>query len=144
MELAVASRLGPLVPEHGTDRIEAHGLGLDLKAVLDVGAQESRRRLGPEGDRVASAVLEGVHLLLDDIGFVADAAREELRPLEEGQPDLPVAVGLEGSPGRRLHPLPLARLGGENVAHPPHRLDGHGYSADAARSSAGSGYAWIT
>src|SRR3990172_3781602 len=124
-DLPGAPRLRALVAEHGAGRVEAYGLGLDLEAVLDVGAQERRGRLGPERERVAAAVVEGVHLLLDDVGLVADPAREELGALEERQPDLPVAVALEGLPPRGPHALPLARPRGQDVAHAPDRLDGH-------------------
>ena len=52
------------------------------------------------------AILEGVHLLRDDVGLGADAAREQLRLLEDGRADLAVAVALEHLARRRLDALP--------------------------------------
>src|SRR5262249_7866336 len=126
VELAIASRLRSLVAEHGADRVETDGLRLDLEPVLDVGAHEPGGGLGTEGERVAAAVLEGVHLLLDDVRLVADAPREELRALEEREANLAIAVGFEGGSARGLHTLPAPSLRGENVPHATHGLDGHG------------------
>ena len=50
------------------------------------------RRLGPEAQPVAAAVVEGVHLLLDDVGVLADRALEELRMLDERHAHLAVSV----------------------------------------------------
>src|ERR1035441_8055784 len=36
--------------------------------VLEVGAADRRRPLGPERQRASATVVEGVHLLLDDVG----------------------------------------------------------------------------
>src|SRR5262249_60452199 len=94
VELAIASRLRSLVAEHGADRVETDGLRLDLEPVLDVGAHQPGGGLGTEGERVAAAVLEGVHLLLDDVRLVADAPGEELRALEERQAHPALAVRL--------------------------------------------------
>src|SRR5439155_25158185 len=96
MELPVPPRLRTLVPEHRPHRVDLDRLGPDVEPVLDVGPHERGRRLWTERQRLAATVIEGVHLLRDDVGLVADAPREQLRPLEERHPDLLVAVRLEG------------------------------------------------
>src|SRR5207248_2461496 len=90
-ELAVAPPLLPLPPEHGAD-VPPLGLRLLLiDVVLDVGAHQRGRVLRPQGHRVA-AVVEGVHLLADDVGDLADAADEELGSLQDRRARLAVSV----------------------------------------------------
>jgi hypothetical protein len=54
----------------------------------------------------AAAINEGVHLLLDDVGVLADGAAEELRPLEQRQADLAVAVRGQRVAQNRFELLP--------------------------------------
>ena len=49
-----------------------------MHPVLDVRARDQRRPLRPERQRATAAVVERVHLL-DDVGRLPDAAREQLR-----------------------------------------------------------------
>ena len=122
MELPVAARLRPLVAEHRAHRVQLDGLGLHVEAVLDVRAQLGGRRLRTKGERIAPAILEGVHLLLHDVGDLADPAREELRALEDRQTDLAIAVRLEDPACRRLHVLPRRPLR-QAGCHAPDGLD---------------------
>ena len=46
----------------------------------------------------AVAIVEGVHLLLDDVGHLADGALEQLGALEQRHADLAIAVGAEHAP----------------------------------------------
>src|SRR3712207_8698810 len=54
---------------------------------LEIRAADRRRRLRPERQRTAAAVLERVHLLLHDVGARASRAREQVRVLEAGGVD---------------------------------------------------------
>ena len=63
--------------------------------MLDVGAADRRGALGPQRQRAAAAVVEAVHLLLHDVGGLADAAGEQLGGLEVGRLDAVVAGGAE-------------------------------------------------
>ncbi len=49
--------------------------------MFDEGANDGARSLGPQGQASTAAVLERVHLLLDDVGRLADS-REHLVVLE--------------------------------------------------------------
>ena len=91
VELAVAARLRALVAEEGADVGELHRLRQLLHAVLDVGAADRRRALGSQGEAAPALVLEGEHLLADDVGRVADAALEQLGVLEARRGDRLVA-----------------------------------------------------
>ena len=92
MELAIPTRLGPLVPEHGPHGVQLDGFRMHEETVLDVRAQEPGRRLGPQRHGVATAILKRVHLLLDDVGRLADGPGEQLSTLKDRQANLLVAV----------------------------------------------------
>ena len=92
MELAIPARLGPLVPEHGPHGVQLDGLRVHEQTVLDVRAQEPGRRLGPQRHGIAAPILERVHLLLNDVGRLADAPGEEFSALKDRQANLLIAV----------------------------------------------------
>ena len=58
------------------------------EGVLDGGADHAGGAFGAEGDRSAAAVVEGVHLLIDDVAGLADAAVKQLGVLEDRGADL--------------------------------------------------------
>ena len=129
--LAVAPTAGGAVPVHRPDRVELLRLRLAVQAVLDVGARDRRRALRAQGQRPVGAVGERVHLLLDDVRALPGRAQEELRVLEHGRLDRPVAV-------ERSQPLHLARdtpperlLGREDVVSPAGPLDLHDVRSSA-------------
>ena len=78
VELAIAALLRPLVPEH-----RARGPQLQPRAaqqaVGDRGAHDAGGGLRTQRQAVAAGVGEGVHLLLDDVGELADGALEQRR-----------------------------------------------------------------
>ena len=96
MELAEPAGLGPGVAEHGGhDGVEADGLGPGVEAVLEVGPADRGSGLGAEGEGVAARLVgDEVHLLLDDVGDLADTPDEEVVILEDGGVDLAVGVAL--------------------------------------------------
>src|SRR5690606_41707450 len=57
------------------------------QAVAETRTDDARGRFRPQRDAVAAAILERVHLLLDDVGQLADRAAEELRALENRNAD---------------------------------------------------------
>ncbi len=79
--------------------------------MLDVGANHRRGVLRPQRDGGAVAVLERVHFLRDDIGFLPDAAREKLRLLEDRRADFVVVVDRENLVRDPLHAVPHGRVG---------------------------------
>ena len=62
--------------------------GLVEKPVLQECARSARSALGSERYRTSALVEESIHLLLHDIGGVADAAGKQLRMLEHGSANL--------------------------------------------------------
>ena len=87
--LAEASGLGTLVAEDRQAIGELDRLTEVGHAVLEVGAADGGSALGPQGETVAAAILEDVHLLFDDVGPFADAAREQVGVLERRRFDEP-------------------------------------------------------
>jgi hypothetical protein len=70
--------------------------------VLDVRAEHAGGELGAQREPPAAAVVEGVHLLLDDeVGGLADGPLEHLGELEDGGGDLLDAGALEHARRRR-------------------------------------------
>src|SRR5712692_9337391 len=77
IELAETALLWALPAEHRADVVillDARNL---VEPVLDVGADHRGGGFRAQGKRAAVAILEGVHLLADDVGVLADAAREQ-------------------------------------------------------------------
>ena len=124
VELPVAPLLRPLAAEHGPD-VEPLLRSLDVRAVLDVGAHGPGRALGTEGELLLALVLEDVHLLVDDVRRLADAAGEEGVRLDHRRADLAVAVQREDLAGHPLDLLPAPDLAGQDVVHPLDAVDLH-------------------
>ena len=110
VELPVAALLRALAAEHGAEVVELLHAGTLVEPVLDVGADHRSGVLRPQREGAAVAVLEGVHLLGDDVGFLAHAAREQLRLLEDGRADFVVVIGAKDRARRGFHAVP--HLGG--------------------------------
>ncbi len=123
VELAIAAFLRPLVAEHRAHQPDLLALVVQ-QAVRDAGADDARRRFGPQRQRIVATVPERVHLLLDDVGELADRALEELGALEQRQPDLAIAVLREDFAGRAFEQLPRRRLVGQHVVHAADGLQG--------------------
>ncbi len=101
LELAVAARLRALVAERRAGRPELHRELAVVQAVLQRRAHHPGGELGPQRDRAAAPVGEGVHLLGHDVGRLADAPGEQLGVLEDGNLDIGVA-GVRRRGGERL------------------------------------------
>ena len=121
VELPVPTALRTLPSEHRAD-VEEPGLRIGVpEAALEIGARDGGGRLGAQRERGPVAIGEAVHLFLDDVGRLADRAREELRPLENRQANLAESVDGEHLPRGLLESLPAAALFWEDV---PEALDG--------------------
>ena len=111
-ELAVAAGLRALVAEERPEVPELHGLRRAC-------ASRARGRRGrparcPRAQQ-RRTVLEGVHLLLDDVGRLPHAAREQLGVLEHRRLDAAVAGAPRGSARSVLDRLARGRVGGQHV-----------------------------
>jgi hypothetical protein len=95
-ERSISTGLRPVVAEHLGGRRDLHRLRPGLEAMLDVGADDARGRLGPERPPLAVLLArrEQEELLLDDVGDLADAALEDRDLLEQRGRDRVVAVAL--------------------------------------------------
>ncbi len=91
MELAQPTLLRALVAEHRA-AIEDTQRQPRREAVRDEGADDAGGVLRAQRQPVAAPVREGVHLLGDDVGGVAERPREHLGELEDRRRDLAVAV----------------------------------------------------
>src|SRR5262249_29189139 len=122
-ELAEAASLRTLVTEHWTDiRKTRHGIAV-AERMLEVGADQRGRSLGSERERAPLPVLEGIELLLHDVGGFADASDEEIGHLEERRPHLAIAVAAQDVARPRLEPLPAFALAREDVARAARNLE---------------------
>ena len=122
VELAVAAALWPFMPEHRPHVVQA------LAAVVEHGmlyhrTHHPRRCLGAQRQLfTVEPVLEGVHLLLDDVGDFAQAAHEQRRRLDDGRADVAISVARHEGAHLVLQPFPARRIGRKNVVH---ALDGN-------------------
>jgi hypothetical protein len=123
VELPVAARLRALVPEEGPRVPELHGLGPLLHAVLEIRPADRRRPLRAQRQAAAALVLEGEHLLLDDVGGLADPSGEELGVLEGRRVDPAVAGALEHLTRELLDPRTQRLLLGQHVEGPTRGLE---------------------
>jgi hypothetical protein len=69
-KLPIAAFLRALAPEHRADVIELLHARALVQPVLDVRPDHRRRVFGPQRQRRAVAVFEGIHLLRNDVGFL--------------------------------------------------------------------------
>ena len=86
-----------------------------METVLEEGARRACRALGTQGDAVAALRQEGVHLLLDDVGGVADAALKEVGVFKNGGSQLAVAEGARFLAEELLQKLPAVAVAREDV-----------------------------
>jgi hypothetical protein len=121
VELALAALLRPLVAEHrpGIEEFQRHVLG---EAERRHRARDAGGVLRPQHDVLPALVGEGVHLLGDDVGRVAEAALEDVDELEDRRDDLREAVERSGGARRLRHLAVAAHVLAENVVRAPDGL----------------------
>ena len=123
MELAQAARLRLLVAVAARQIAKLLRHRLIIQAVLEEGAHNARRPLGAQRDRAVALVEKGVHLFLDDVGRIADAALEQLGVFKHRRPDLTEAVVAGDLERRTFQKLDLVALLRQHVLC---ALDGFG------------------
>ena len=77
---------GPLIPQPLLLIVE--------QAVLIGGANTTGGTFGTQTQIIAIAIIEAVHFLLDNIGYLADGPLEQLRLLQHRETDFPIAMAL--------------------------------------------------
>ena len=125
LELAVPAGLRTLVAEERTRIGQLHRKLTAVEVVLDDRAHHAGGAFGTQGHGAAAAVLEGVHLLGDDVGGFADTTGEQGGLLEDRQFDVAVTRvvdhRLEGAAHRmevdgcRRHVVGHALRGGKRL-----------------------------
>jgi hypothetical protein len=117
VELAVASLLRPLMAKQRHLAPQAQRPVVE-RVVLDHRPHDSGGGLRPERQPVAvHRVLERVHLLLDDVGHLAEATHEERRRLDDRRAHVAVGIALHQGADARLEPFPARRFGRQDVVH---------------------------
>ena len=93
--------------------------------MLNVGAHDRGRSLRTQGDQVALAVGKGVHLLFDDIGVFANAARKQFRALHDRNTDFFEPEIFKQRTSRAFDLLPDLDLSRKYVFEPSNQLNHH-------------------
>ena len=133
MKLTVPALLRALVPEHRPG-VPEPARAVVQQVVLDRAAHDAGRALGPQRELLAiERVGEGIHLLFDDVGDLADAAHEEPRVLDDGRADALVAIGAHRGRNGILETGPEGLVGGQHVVHAAHALDAVGAAHAGSR-----------
>ena len=103
--------------------------------MLDGGAHDTRGALRAQREALVVAILEGVHLLFDDVRHLPDRAPEQLGTLHHGRADLFVSVRFQQVARVALDVLPGADCARQDVVHAADGSDG------THRSGTGTGSA---
>jgi len=109
--------LRALAAKHRPDVVELLQAGLLIEPMLNIGANNGGGVLRPQSQRTAIAVFEGIHLFIDDVGFFANAAREQSRLLENRGTNLLIVKTREDAAGGRFHLIPDSARRRQDVAH---------------------------
>src|SRR5690349_17657031 len=135
--LAKTALLRAPVPEDRRDRVELLRLGFAVEAVLQVGADDRRGRLGAKRQRAAAAVDERVHLLAHHVRALARRPREVLGVLEHRRLDAAVAVQVAESLELLDHPLPQRLVLRQHVVRAPRRLETRAHARPSPATAPG-------
>ena len=103
--------------EHRADVPEFLHLATAGDAVLKHRTHARRSPLRTQRQRIAVAVLEGVHLFFDDIGHFTDRAFEQLGEFDDWHADLLVTVVIQQTRNLALEVAPQRRLLRQDVVH---------------------------
>ena len=134
VELAITAFLWTLMAEHRTDVPELLYLAGTGQAMLQRCAHTGGGAFRTQGQGVAVAVLEGVHLFFDDVGDFADGALEQLGELDDRHADLLVTVVIQQPCHGAFEVAPQRRLLGQDVVHATNGLQGLAHKESLIRS----------
>ena len=127
VKLPIAPLLGPLATKHRPDGVVLLNRILGVDLVLQIGPHHGGRGLGAQGQQIAAAVGEGVHLLFDDVRGFPDAAGKKLGFLQDGQTDFAEPEGAQNFGGRFFDGLPERGFARQDVLETLYGSDaGHG------------------
>ena len=122
MELAVSPLLRTLMAKHGAAGPDALRPVVG-EIVFDRGAHDAGRGLWAKRERVAvQLVLEGIHLMLDHVRELTDAAYEQCRRFDDGHTHVAIAVLPEDRACGVLEALPQRCFFGQHVVHAAYGL----------------------
>jgi hypothetical protein len=106
MELAITPLLRSLVAKHRTHVPQT--LRLVIKqAVFFTGADATGCPFRAQRDAFAIAIIEGIHLFLDDVRDFADGTFEQVCGFQNGKANLLIAVALENIGKGTFDVLPI-------------------------------------
>ena len=91
MVLSIPTCLGTVVSEHRRDVEDSYRLRQVVHPVFYVGAANRRGAFGTQSQRFAAEIIERVHLLLDDVGLIPNAAAEKRGVFKDWRVDLLVS-----------------------------------------------------
>src|ERR1019366_7606486 len=115
-ELVLPPCLGPLGSEERTRVVHPNPLDLLVEVGAERGAQCAGGALRPQGQGASATILEGEHLLLDDVRVRSHAADEQIGRLDDRRLDCPVAEGLRDRAMGIEPPSTGTEFVGQNVA----------------------------
>ncbi len=133
-ELAVATSLRRLGAEEAREVPELHRLRQLPHTVFEIGAAHRGGAFGPQRQRASAAVVERVHLLLDDVRGLPHPSREQFGRLERRRLDPPVTGGAEDPAGLVLNEPALRRCLGKDVEGAARGLNHRTLTAPRARA----------
>ena len=122
MKLAVTPLLRTLATEHGPGGPQTVPL-IVQQAIGDGGTHQTCRGFRPQRERIAVAVREGEHFLLDDIRIFANGALEQCCLLEQRQAHFLIAVSVEHFARSSFQEMPPRHVRGKHIVHAAQRLD---------------------
>ena len=122
VELSESARLRLLVAVAGKDVADLLRQGLIMQSVLQKCTHRACGALGAQRDTAAAVVVEGIHLLLHDVGGVTDRAVEKLGMFKYGGAYFAEAVKLCIFHKGALDVLPACAVLGQNVLRSFYRL----------------------
>src|SRR3984957_1749307 len=90
--------------------------------MLNVGADDPGGVFRTKSEGLPGLWSEGVHLLRNHIGFLSDAAGEQLRFLKDGGADLAKGIALKGAPHCGFNVIPEFGFGRQQIPGPANSL----------------------
>ena len=121
VELALTALLRAFVAEHRS-AIKEFQRCLLRKAAGDKRARDARGTFGTQGNAFAALGLKSVHLFGDDIGGVAQRAREDVGELEHRRNDFAVAIARGDIHRRRFYKAVPAYIVEQKIVGAANRL----------------------